>query len=101
MSAADAVEIARHHKPNILIMETSLFKGDPIGSIREICALGTVKVVVCTARNDIDDAIMALDAGAHGYVLKESSGTELIAAVEAVLRGENLYQPVLGGEGDL
>jgi two-component system, NarL family, nitrate/nitrite response regulator NarL len=86
-SAADAMEIARHHRPNILIMDLSL-RGDAIGSIREICALGTVRVIVCTARNDIDDAVKALNAGAHGYVLKGSSGIEVITAVEAVVRGE-------------
>ncbi len=86
-SAADAADIARHHKPNLLIMELSL-RGDPIGSIREICALGAVKVIVCTAMGDIDDAVRALNAGAHGYVLKGSSGIEVMTAVEAVMRGE-------------
>ncbi len=47
-----------------------------------------VKVVALTASRNISTAVQALDAGVHGYLLKQSSIEEIYRAVEAISRGE-------------
>ncbi len=87
-SFADAKEILREHKPDILITEITQ-PGDAFGTLRDMPAISRrTKIVVCTARTDVDGAVRALDAGASGYVLKGSSELDLMAALDAVSRGE-------------
>ena len=65
-SFADAKEILREHKPDILITEITQ-PGDAFGTLRDMPALSRrTKIVVCTARTDVDGAVRALDAGSRG-----------------------------------
>jgi DNA-binding NarL/FixJ family response regulator len=47
-----------------------------------------VRVVIFTAFANVEMALRALDAGAHGYVLKGRPAEELVDAIHSVLRGE-------------
>ena len=48
------------------------------------------KVVVFTAHGDHHGVQAALDAGAHGALLKDAAATDLVAALRRVLRGERV-----------
>jgi DNA-binding NarL/FixJ family response regulator len=52
-----------------------------------------VRVVVFTAHGEHHGVLAALDAGADGCLLKDVSGTELVAALRRVLRGEQVVDP--------
>lgn len=54
-----------------------------------------VAVIILTVHKDERFLNVALDKGAKGYVLKESATTEIIAAIKAVVAGENYISPAL------
>jgi DNA-binding NarL/FixJ family response regulator len=87
-TAVDVVNISTHHQPDVIVVDLSM-AGDVYEAIAAVLRISPkTKVVAFTAATGVDSAIRALDAGASGYVLKGSSATELIKAIECVGRGE-------------
>ena len=86
------------HHPDVLVldlnMETSSLPAIP--RIRE--RTPDTAIVVLTMQNDPAFAREALRAGALGYVLKESAGTELVQAVRLAASGESYLNPRLGAQ---
>lgn len=86
------------HDPDVLVldlnMETSSLPAIP--RIRE--RTPDTAIVVLTMQNDPAFAREALRAGAVGYVLKESAGTELVQAVRLAAAGESYLNPRLGAQ---
>jgi len=68
---------------------------DGIRQIREILPL--VQVLVLTAFTDKAKVFAALEAGAHGYLVKAGSATRLIATLEEVLAGGTPLDPKIAG----
>ena len=86
--AADAVEISSRFSPNILIMDLTM-PGNAFTAISEInTKQKNTKIVAFTASAGIDHAVMALDAGASGYILKGSTAEELVHGLRTVHMGE-------------
>mgnify|MGYP000423080857 CR=1 FL=1 len=57
-----------------------------------------VRVVFLTMHHNVDYARRALDAGALGFVLKQSASDELILAVRAAAMGQTFISPAIAGE---
>jgi two-component system response regulator NreC len=94
---ADALRYVRGYRPRVLVLDLNM-PGDPsLPAIPQV-AEGSpdTRVVVLTMQNDPAFAREALQAGAAGYVLKESAGTELVEAVRLVAAGETYLNPQLG-----
>ena len=86
--AADAVEISSRFSPNILLMDLTM-PGNAFSAISEINGKHKdTKIVAFTASAGIEHAVMALDAGASGYILKGSTAEELVNGVRTVHMGE-------------
>lgn len=87
-STRDAMEIVLQHRPDVLVVDLNM-PGKALEMIAEITVgrFGT-KVLTFTAATGIDDAISALEAGSGGYVLKGSSGDDLMDAVRTVHAGD-------------
>jgi DNA-binding NarL/FixJ family response regulator len=97
-SAAEAVEIARRFAPNVLLMDVNM-PGDSFAAVRAISASApTVRILMLTVSESIEDAYCALDAGAQGYALKGISGRELVKAIRAVAAGEAFITPKLASK---
>lgn len=87
-TANDVVEICFRHKPDVLVSDLSML-GNVYAAIASVVKnMPATKVVAFTAATGVDTAIRALDAGAHGYVLKGSNSSELLQAIDCVRRGE-------------
>ena len=85
---ADAVEISSCFSPDILIMDLTM-PGNAFTAISEINRKQkNIKVVAYTASAGIEHAVMALDAGARGYILKGGGPEELIHGLRTVHLGE-------------
>ena len=54
-----------------------------------------IKIVILTASDDEEDVTKALRMGAHGYILKDISGPDLVSAIEAIHRGDPYITPAL------
>ncbi len=97
-TAADAVAAARRFQPDLVIMDVRLPDGSGIEACREIRAeLPNTRVVILTSYPDEDAVLSAIVAGASGYLLKQVRARDLVAALEAVGRGESLLDPAVTG----
>jgi DNA-binding NarL/FixJ family response regulator len=76
-------------RPDVIVMDLQMAPVDGIESTRQIRALyGDVKVVALTSFAEEERVHAALEAGAAGYVLKDSDADDVAAAVRAAHRGE-------------
>lgn len=96
-TADDAVRYVRGHKPAILVLDLNMPGLDSLDAmplVRE--ASPDTQIVVLTMQGSTEFARRSLRAGARAYVLKESAGEELVAAIEAVVDGRTYLTPSLG-----
>ncbi|HWI61144.1 MAG TPA: response regulator transcription factor [Symbiobacteriaceae bacterium] len=94
--AGEAVEKARVHKPDIIVMDVRMPDGSGIEACRQIRAdLPATKVIMLTSYADDEAVITAVMAGASGYVLKQVGSGDLLRAIETVRAGGTLLDPQL------
>ncbi|MGY2899130.1 DNA-binding NarL/FixJ family response regulator [Curtobacterium sp. PvP017] len=95
-NGAEAVVAAIRLQPDVILMDVRMPELDGIEATRRITAAPTdrpVRVVMLTTF-DVDDYVFdALRAGASGFLLKDASADELVAAVRTVAAGEALLAP--------
>jgi DNA-binding NarL/FixJ family response regulator len=97
-TVSEAVAAARRFEPNLVVMDVRLPDGSGIEACREIRAeLPNTRVVILTSYPDEDAVLSAIVAGASGYLLKQVRARDLIAALQAVGRGESLLDPAVTG----
>jgi two-component system response regulator DevR len=97
-TVADAVSAAHRFRPDLVVMDVRLPDGSGIEACREIRAdLPETRVVILTSYPDEDAVLSAIIAGASGYLLKQVRARDLVAALEAVGRGESLLDPAVTG----
>jgi len=95
-TVAEAVQQARKFEPDIVVMDVRLPDGTGIEACREIRAeLPGTRVVMLTSYPDEEAVLSAIVAGAAGYLLKQIRARDLVAALEAVGRGESLLDPAV------
>ncbi|SRR6266404_1891515 len=88
------VELAIRLHPDVVLMDISMpvLKGfDATRRIKK--ERSDVKVLILTVYDDEDMVARCLDAGASGYVLKDSPPAQLIYAIQAVSRGQQYMSP--------
>ena len=95
-TVAEAVAAAHTYRPDLIIMDVRLPDGSGIEACREIRAeQPATRVVMLTSYPDESAVFAAIVAGASGYLLKQVRGRDLVAALEAVGRGESLLDPAV------
>jgi DNA-binding NarL/FixJ family response regulator len=88
--------MARRYQPDLVVMDVRLPDGSGIEACREIRAeMPGTRVVILTSYPDEEAVFSAIVAGASGYLLKQVRGRDLVAALEAVGRGESLLDPAV------
>lgn len=90
----EGVDIAARIYPDVVLMDVSMPVLKGFDATRRIKKLRPdVKVLILTVYDDEDMVARCLDAGAAGYVLKDSPPLQLVYAVEAVYRGQQYMSP--------
>ena len=96
---SEAVQKAKELKPNLILMDIGLPKLNGIEAARRIRQLSPgSKIVFLSLNNDRDIVRAALSTGALGYVCKTDARSELLTAVDAVLRGKQYVSSSLNYE---
>lgn len=94
-SGAEAVEAARRHAPDLVLLDLSMPQGG-LWALERIALLQPAPVMVLlTVSEDGDAVFAALEGGARGYLLKGIGGAELVATLERVMQGESHVAPSL------
>jgi DNA-binding NarL/FixJ family response regulator len=97
-SGDEAVTMARQHRPDVVLMDLRMPGGDGVTATAGVLAAvpGTRVVVLTTYETDAD-IVRAVEAGATGYLLKDTPRADLIAAIRAAARGETVLGPTVAG----
>jgi two-component system, NarL family, response regulator len=88
-SGEEALGLIQRLQPNIILLDLRMPGMDGIGVLHALKQFDTPpRVLVLTSFEKEEDIYRAIRAGAHGYLLKDSTMAEMIAAVRAVMDGK-------------
>jgi DNA-binding response OmpR family regulator len=85
----DALNIARHDPPDLILLDIMMPKMDGYQFLRQFRLERRTPVIVITAREEETDAVLGLELGADDYVIKPFRMRELVARMRAVLRRQD------------
>jgi DNA-binding NarL/FixJ family response regulator len=84
----EAVKLAEQLTPDIVVMDISMPGLNGIEATRQIRHnLPLTRVIILSMHDDKENIFQAMEAGAEGYLLKESAGVEVVDAVREVMDG--------------
>ncbi|MEN3536168.1 response regulator transcription factor [Microbispora sp. ZYX-F-249] len=93
-SGEEAVARASALAPDVVLMDLRMPGGDGVNATtRILAARPETRVIVLTTYETDQDIVRAVEAGAAGYLLKDTSRADLIAAIAAAARGETVLSP--------
>ncbi|WP_430593108.1 response regulator [Humidisolicoccus flavus] len=91
---AEALEIAKHTRPDVILLDLRMPRFDGIWALESLRDQGiAIPVLVLTTFDDDEFVLRALQAGAKGYLLKDVSVTQLADAIHTLAAGQSLVQP--------
>jgi DNA-binding NarL/FixJ family response regulator len=92
----EAIELAARLRPDVVLMDLRMPRMDGVEATRRLAGAGpTPRVVVLTTYADDESIFAALQAGALGYLTKDSSAEDIARAVRAVHAGQALLEPAV------
>ncbi|MBO3738843.1 response regulator transcription factor [Actinoplanes sp. NEAU-H7] len=95
-NGVEAVRMARRLRPDVVLMDVRMPEMDGIEATRQICSApetSAVRVLILTTF-DLDEYVYAaLQAGASGFLVKDSTAAELLNGIRLVAAGEALLAP--------
>jgi DNA-binding NarL/FixJ family response regulator len=95
-SGPEAVARVMADRPDVVLMDLRMPGGDGVTATAAITADGSgTRVLVLTTYDTDADILRAVEAGATGYLLKDASSSDLVAAVRATARGETTLAPAV------
>jgi len=93
---AEAVELARRERADVVLMDIRMPGVDGLEATRRIAAdeaLAGVKVIILTTFESDEYVYQAIRSGASGFLLKDAEPADLVQAVQVVARGDALLAP--------
>ena len=93
-NGAQAVTLACALKPDVILMDLRMPEMDGVSAIAELARRKVqARVLVLTTYDTDSDVVRAVEAGATGYLLKDTPRGDLLRAVRAAARGEAALSP--------
>jgi DNA-binding NarL/FixJ family response regulator len=90
----EAVRLVAAEAPDLVLMDLRMPELEGAAATAEITArMPETRVLIVTTYDSDTDILRAVEAGASGYILKDSPSDELFAAVRAAARGETVLAP--------
>ncbi|MEE1651796.1 response regulator transcription factor [Brachybacterium sp. J144] len=93
---AEAVALVHKHRPDVLLMDVRMPKLDGIAATRAVSALANPPKIIMLTTFDMDEYVFqALEAGASGFLLKDTPPQDLARAVHVVAGGDAMLSPAV------
>jgi len=94
VNGLEAVELARHAQPDIILLDLVMPEMDGIQAAGRIieCSPNS-RVIILTSFGEEDKVVPAIQAGAYGYLLKDIAPDKLVQAIRNAYRGEVQLHP--------
>ena len=86
VNGAEALEVIEKETPDLLILDITMPEVDGIEVCRRVREWSRLPIIMCSARQDINEKAQCLNSGADDYITKPFGITEFKARVAAVLR---------------
>jgi DNA-binding NarL/FixJ family response regulator len=97
-SGDEAVSLGRALRPDVILMDLRMPHGDGVSAITRIREHQPgARIIVLTTYDTDADILRAVEAGATGYLLKDTPRAALVNAIRAAARGETVLAPVVAG----
>jgi len=91
-----AVQLAREHAPEVIVMDIAMPTLNGLEATRQIIKeTPTARVLALSSYRDDEYVHQLTEAGAAGYLLKQTAAAELIVAVREVKSGNAFFSPVI------
>jgi len=91
-----AVVLAKKLLPDVIVMDVAMPLLNGLEATRQIMkALPNAKVLVLTSYGDDDCVAQMMDAGAAGYLIKQTAANDLLKAIREVHRGNAFFSPAI------
>ncbi len=89
-----AVELARRHQPEVVLLDVQMPRADGLTALGELRqAVPTARALVLTTFGQRENVLQAVAAGGAGFLLKDTAPDELIQAVRAAAGGQAFLSP--------
>jgi DNA-binding NarL/FixJ family response regulator len=95
-NGAEAVELARSLRAEVVLMDIKMPGTDGLEATRRIAAdpgLSGVRVIILTTYEEDEYIFAAIQAGASGFLVKDTEPEDLVSAIRVVARGDALLSP--------
>lgn len=94
VNGAEAIDLARRAQPDIILLDLVMPEMDGILATPRILECSPhSRVIILTSFGEEDKVIQAIQAGAHGYLLKDIAPDKLLQAIRSAYRGEVQLHP--------
>ncbi len=90
---AEAISLARELRPDVTLMDIRMPGVDGLVATRAICAEGTSRVLILTTYGADEHVVAAIEAGACGFLVKDTPRRALVAAVRSAAEGTMQLHP--------
>jgi DNA-binding NarL/FixJ family response regulator len=91
---AEAIQLARQWRPDIVLMDLQMPRVGGIGAMKRILEdVPDAKIIVLTTFDTDELVFEAISAGAHAYLLKDSNEAEILETIRAVHGGQSRLSP--------
>ncbi|SBT39593.1 response regulator [Micromonospora auratinigra] len=95
---AEALAVVDATDPDVVLMDLRMPGMDGVSAITALAARrADIRVLVLTTYDTDSDVLPAIQAGATGYLLKDTPRDDLVRAVRAAARGESVLSPAVAG----
>jgi DNA-binding NarL/FixJ family response regulator len=96
---AEAIQLARQWRPDIVLMDLQMPRVGGIGAMKRILEdVPHARIIVLTTFDTDELVFEAISAGAHAYLLKDSNEAEILETIRAVHAGQSRLSPKVAGK---
>jgi DNA-binding NarL/FixJ family response regulator len=93
-TGSDAINLIRHHKPDVVLIDVEIPGLNGIDAIIEMLRINAeLRILVLSMYDDEHTVVGAVKAGARGFVLKRASDADLVYAIRTVAQGGSYLSP--------